>query len=299
MDTALSDIQQTQEPDPGGPVVSAEARKPLVTIRPKSGWAALDLIQVWQYRDLLLTLASRDVKLRYRQTALGVVWVILQPLVAAGIFSFVFGTVAKMPSPGKTPYIVFSYAGLLGWNIFSSTLSKVSGCLVGNANLISKVFFPRLVLPLSNIVSTLIDFVVALGMMGAMLIFWRINPGWSVLMLPVWVLLMLMFSTGIGLFAAALMVTYRDVQYILPVVTGFLMYASPVAYAVAAVPAKYQTIYSLNPLSGLLEAFRWSLLAHTDLPPGPLLYSIITSVIVFVLGAFAFKKMERKFADVI
>jgi len=252
METAFPETKGSgQTPDVDNPAAPAPARRPLVTIRPKSGWYALNLLQVWQYRDLLVTLAGRDVKLRYRQTALGVVWVVLQPLIAAGIFSFVFGKVAKMDSQGR-PYLVFSYAGLLGWNAFSGTLTKVSGCLVGNANLISKVFFPRLVLPLSNIFSTLIDFVVALVMMGVLLAVWHINPGWNVLLLPVWLLVTLMFSTGVGLYAAALMVTYRDVQYILPVATGFLMYASPVAYGIASVPPQYRTIFALNPLCGLL-----------------------------------------------
>ena len=272
--------------------------KPYLTIRPSSGWAALNVGQIWQFRDLLATLASRDVKLRYRQTALGVIWVILQPLLAAGIFSFVFGRVAKLPSDG-IPYFVFSYAGLLGWNAFSSTLGKVSGCLIGNSALISKVFFPRLVLPLSTIGSTIIDFFVALGMMAVLMIAYHVYPGVGIVLLPVWLLLLIMLAMGFGLFAAALMVSYRDVQYILPVVTQFLLYASPIAYALSAVPARLRGVYMLNPLSGLLEAFRWSLLGRGEVGLGYLSYSAVFSLLVFVSGSFAFKRMERRFADVI
>ncbi|MCW3098729.1 MAG: ABC-type polysaccharide/polyol phosphate export system, permease component [Chthonomonadaceae bacterium] len=279
--------------------------KPLQTIRPSSGWAALNLREIWQFRDLLLTLAGRDVKLRYRQTALGVVWVVLQPLIAAGIFSFVFGKVAGLKSPGVVPYFVFSYAGLLGWQAFSSTLTKASSCLVGNSQLVSKVFFPRLVLPISTVFSTLIDFGVALVMMFALMAFNHVVPTLAILTLPIWMVLILIMAMGIGMLAAAMMVSYRDVQYVLPVVTSFLQYASPVAYSVVMVmqklPAQYHPFYMLNPLSSLLEGLRWSLLGSSA--PAPdwnwAVYAALCAIGVFVWGAFGFKKMERKFADVI
>ena len=276
--------------------------KPFLIIEPQPGWQAISITELWQFRDLLTTLAARDVKLRYRQTALGAVWVILQPLMAAGIFSMVFGRVAKLPSDG-VPYFLFAYAGLLGWNVFNSTLGKASGCLVGNAQLVSKVYFPRLVLPLSTVFSSLIDFGVALAMLVVMLLFsgshpgW--GPGWGLLLLPVWLALLLLLSLGIGLMTSAMMVTYRDVQYVLPVLTQFLMYASPVAYALSAVPTNLRTLYHLNPLAILLEGFRWSLLGVGNLDASALLYAVVVSVGVFIWGAFAFKKMERKFADVI
>jgi lipopolysaccharide transport system permease protein len=276
--------------------------KPHLTIRPTSGWQALNLRQIWLFRDLLITLAERDVKLRYRQTALGVIWVILQPLIAAGIFSFVFGRVAGLPSEG-VPYIVFSYAGLLAWNAFNNTLTRTSSVLVQNSGLISKVYFPRLVLPLSTILSTLIDFAVALLMMVVLMVIYRVAPGPQVLLLPVWLLLVVMLAVGIGLYTSALMVSYRDVQYILPVVTQFLLYGSPVAYslsfALSKIPQQYHFLYLLNPLAGLMDAFRWSLLGRGELPLGAVLYSTVVAVACFVGGAFAFKKMERKFADVI
>jgi len=223
---------------------------------------------------------------------------VLQPLIGAGIFSFVFGKVAKVPTDG-VPYFLVSYVGLLAYTVFSGTLTKVSGCLVGNAQLISKVFFPRLVLPLSNVFSTLIDFGVALVMAIILSLSFGYSPGWHILLLPVWLALILMLSMGIGLYAAALMVSYRDVQYILPVATQFFLYASPVAYPLNAVPAKYHALYLYNPMAGLIEAFRWSLIGRGELPVGPLFYSAAWAVIAFVAGAFAFKNMEKKFADVI
>ncbi len=273
--------------------------KPTLSIVPTSGWQAINLPELWQFRDLLTTLAQRDVKLRYRQTSLGVLWVILQPLLAAGIFSFVFGKVAKLPAPDGIPYLVFSYAGLLAWNAFSSTLTKTSSCLLQNANLVSKVYFPRLALPLSTVFSTLIDFGVAFVVMIVLMLVNHIAPTLGILLLPVWLLLIVLLALGVGLYASALMVSYRDIQYVLPVVTQFLLYASPVAYAAALVPAKYRLIFEINPLTGLLEAFRWSLLGTGHFPLAAVSYSAIITVVVFVAGAFSFKAMERKFADVI
>ncbi len=277
---------------------SAPAPKPYLTIRASSGWQAVNLRELWLFRDLFLTLAGRDVKLRYRQTALGAVWVILQPLLAAGIFSFVFGKVAKLPSDG-IPYFVFSYAGLLAWNAFSSTLQRASACLIGNGPLLSKVYFPRLVLPLSTILATLIDFGVALTMMVGLMAVYHVVPTAGLLLLPVWLALILLLALGMGLYSSALMVSYRDVQYVMPVLIQFLLYGSPVAYAVSAVPAKLRAAYMLNPLAGLMEAFRWSLLGRGQLQWGPLAYSAVLCVGIFFLGALSFKRMERRFADVI
>lgn len=276
--------------------------KPYLSIRPSSGWAAVNVRELWQFRDLLMSLAGRDVKLRYKQTALGVIWVVLQPLMAAGIFSFVFGKLADFPSDG-VPYFLFSYAGLLGWNLFSGTLTKCSGCLIGNSQLISKVFFPRLVLPLSTIPSVLVDIGVALGMMLVLMAIYRVAPGWPILLLPVWMGLLLALALGIGLCTAALTVSYRDVQYILPVFTQILLYASPVAYSVnyalERISPAWRPYYLLNPLAGPLEAFRWSLLNTSPPPALALVWSITLSGVLFAAGAFSFKRMERRFADVI
>ena len=285
-------------------------QEPHLVIRPSRGWQALDLRQVWQFRDLLSTLAQRDVKLRYRQTALGAVWVILQPLIAAGIFSFVFGAVAGLPS-GNVPFIVFSYAGLLCWNLFSSTLNKTSNVLVANTQLVSKVYFPRLVLPLSTVYSSLIDFGVAAIVLAVLMLIYRVVPGWGLLLLPLWMLLTLTLSVGCGLFLSALMVSYRDVQYIVPVAMNFLLYASPVAYSVATALEKLQgkvspsllvwaeRAFLANPMAGLLEAFRWSVLGGPAPIWGAVIYSAACAIGLFAAGAFAFKRMEKRFADVI
>lgn len=251
------------------------------------------------FRDLLLSLAGRDLKVRYKQTALGVTWVILQPLIAAGIFAFVFGGVAKLEAPGAVPYFLFSFVGLLAWNAFSGSLNRASGAMLGNEHLVSKVYFPRLILPISTLFAALIDFAVALGMLGVLLVlFWKL-PTVSVLLMPLLLLLMLMLALGIGFAATALAVSYRDIGYIVPVALQFLLYASPVAYALQEVPEQYRAIYLLNPLAPLLEAFRWSVLGVGEVLWGYLAYAAAVSVLTFGLGAFVFKRMERKFADVI
>lgn len=277
------------------------SEKPYLVIQPTRGWAALNLPEIWQFRDLLLTLAGRDVKLRYRQTALGVIWVVLQPLLAAGIFSFVFGKVARIQTDG-VPSFLFSYAGLLGWNAFNNTLGKASTCLIQNSQLISKVFFPRLIVPLSTVFSTLIDFGVALAMMAVLLAVNHVPLGLPILLLPVLLLLILMLAVGVGLYVAALTVSYRDVQFVLPVLLQFLLYASPVAYPVSQVPVAWQRLYMLNPLAGLLEAFRWAFFHKITSHPvawWAVGYGAIFACSALVVGVFAFKKMERRFADVI
>ncbi len=269
-----------------------------VTIRPSSGWAALNLREVWQYRDLLLTLATRDLKLRYRQTALGAIWVILQPLLAAGIFSFVFGKVAKLPSDGK-PYFLFAYASLLGWNLFSNTLQRVNTSLLGNSQLVSKVYFPRLVLPLASIFATIVDFGVAFAMFLVLMVVNGVVPTLGILLLPFWLLLFLLLAMGVGMFCSALMVSYRDVGYIVPVMISFLQYASPVAYSTSAIPAHLRAWYLMNPVASILEGLRWSLLGSSTISAPGILSATIVSVAAFIIGAFAFKRMERRFADVI
>lgn len=277
----------------GGTRGAAPAVTPLV-LKATSGWSALQLLEVWQFRDLLFTLAGRDLKLRYKQTALGAIWVVLQPLAAAGILNFVFGTVAKM----NTSFAA-TLAGTTAWSLFASTLGKTSGCLVGNSHLISKVFFPRLILPLSSIPSTLVDFLAGMIMLGALLAFTGSVPTLAILLLPMWIALLLMLSLGIGMFTASLMVTYRDVGYVLPVVTQLLMFGSPVAYPANEVPAKWQLFYQLNPVTPLLQGFRWSLVHEAPPDWRFVAMAAVLSILVMVLGAFSFKRMERRFADVI
>jgi lipopolysaccharide transport system permease protein len=280
------------------PIRSGCAVEPHLVIEPRSGWSALNLVEVWQYRDLLFTLAERDVKLRYKQTALGVMWVVLQPLLAAGIFAIVFGRIAKLPTDGM-PYFVFSFAGLLGWNAFNSTLTKSSACIVQNRPLVSKVYFPRLVLPLSTILSTLIDFAVAMGLMVAMMAWYGVAAHWGIMLLPLWLVLLITLAVGIGLYTSALMVSYRDLQHVIPVLLQFLLYATPVAYSMSAVPERWRGFFLFNPLTSLLEGFRWSLLGRGQVHWGWVAYSVACVAVTFVGGAFAFKRMERRFADVI
>src|ERR1041385_2966790 len=195
--------------------------KPHLTIRPGSGWAALNLAEVWQFRDLLFTLAGRDIKVRYKQTFLGVLWVILQPVIGAGVFTVIFGKVLDVKT-GNTPYFLVAYSSLLGWNLFSGVLGKASGCLVGNAGLISKVYFPRFILPLNAIPSTIFDFGIALVIMIPLLIRYHIFPGPALLLLPLWIAMLIAAALGVGLVTAALMVSYRDVGYIMPLITQML-----------------------------------------------------------------------------
>jgi len=259
----------------------------------------LNVRQILAFRDLLFALGSRDVKLRYRQTALGVVWVVLQPLLAAGIFSFVFDKVAGLKAPNGLPYFVFSYAGMLGWNLFSSTLTKASTSLVQNAGLVSKVYFPKILVPLSSMFAGLVDFAVAFALFLILLPLYGIPITWQFALFPVWIGLILLAALGLGLYSSALMVTYRDVQYVVPVFVNMLLYATPIAYSLDAVPGSLRSIVAINPLTGLFEGLRWSLLGTGGPQTGYLIYSIVACVAAFVLGALLFGKVERRFADVI
>lgn len=280
------------------------AHRPRLVIEPPSAWAALNLRELWHFRELLLGFATRDVKLRYRQTALGVVWVILQPLLGAAIFAFVFGKVAKFRAPSdaagrEAPYLLFALCGMMLWTVFAGTLTRTSNSMVGNAHLVSKVYFPRIVLPLGMLSSSLLDFCVTLVFLAVLIGFKWYYPHANVVLLPVCLVLMLCLSLGIGLCATALSVSYRDVQFIVPVVTQLLLYASPVAYSAERVPEAYRHLFFLNPLAALLEACRWSLLSVGQVHWNYFVYSAGVCVTTLLVGAYAFSWMERKFADVV
>jgi lipopolysaccharide transport system permease protein len=275
-----------------------DERKPTVVIRPSSGWAALNLRELWEYRDLLFILAGRDIKLRYKQTALGIIWVILQPLVAALIFAAIFGNFAKLPSDGN-PYILFVFCGLLPWNYFSGALQRAGNSLISDSRLISKVYFPRLLIPLASTVAVLIDFAVTLLVLLGLMIFYGVSPTWQMLTLPFFLLLTTLAATGISLWLSALNVQYRDFMYAMPFIIQVWMYASPVVYATSIVPEKLRWIYSLNPAVGFIEGFRWALLGHSALTVQMIGITLIVSVLAFVSGAFFFRRIERGFADVI
>lgn len=274
-------------------------QRPTVVLQPSRGFQSLQLDQIWRFRDLLWAFASRDVKLRYKQTVLGAIWVVFQPLMASGIFTVVFGKIAGLESE-KVPYFVFAFASMMFWSVWSGTLGKASGSLVGNANLISKVAFPRLILPLSTTLSTLLDFCVALGVFVILAVVFHVSLTPAILVLPVVLLLFLMLASGIGVVTASLAVPYRDVQYIVPVLLQLLLYASPVAYDLNHPKvAPYRHFFEWNPLTGLFELARWSLLGY-PFPPLPLLiYSVVASVSIFALGVSVFRSMEKRFADVI
>jgi len=259
----------------------------------------LDFRELWHYRDLLWTLAARDLRLRYRQTALGVVWVVFQPVAGAGVFSFVFGSVAGF-GKGQPNYFLFSLAGLLVWNAFQSSLGKSSMALLGNAALVSKVYFPRLLLPLSTLLSTLVDFLIGLGVfvVAGLLSDWR--PDWFALCsIPLWLACALASATGAGLLCAALMTRFRDIQHALPMLLTFLMYASPVAYGRSAVPASFQKAFEWNPLAWMLEGSRAALLGSESVPWQWGLYAAGVSLGLLVSGILVFRRMERSFADVL
>jgi lipopolysaccharide transport system permease protein len=284
------------------PLAAIPDTKPHLVIKPKKGLVSIDFADIWRYRDLLFQLAGRDLKLRYKQTALGAIWVVLQPLMAAGIFTFVFGVLAKLPTDGK-PQFLISFIGLLGWGLFSGTLNKVSGSMAGNAHLITKVYFPRLILPLSGIPSTLVDFGVALGLGLVLMLLYGLGIPLQILLLPVWIVTLIAMAMGIGLVTASLAVSYRDINYILPVFLQMLLYASPVGYDASSVlasqPELIQQLYYLNPLAGLLEAFRWSFLGGTPPHALGLTITVVSSLTLLFAGLLMFKQLEKKFADIV
>jgi len=277
-----------------------EADRPLLVIKPQRRPVIFPWREVLEYRDLIRILAMRDVRLRYRQTAVGVAWVVLQPLIGAGLFAFIFGAVAQLPTGSeKVPYFVFSFVGLMIWNAFIQVFQKSSDSLVGNSGLVSKIYFPRVVLPLSTIHGVLIDFCVAAVVLAILMASYSIAPTAALLFLPVSLLIAIMLAMGIGLMAASLNVTYRDVRYVLPVVSQFLLWASPVAYASASVPEAWRWVLVLNPLVGILESFRWAVLGTPMTDWAPVVYSAVVAVVMFILGGWVFQRTERRFADVI
>ena len=296
--TARANGKAVATAEPAGVAALAPSRIPHVRICAEDRRPTIDLRELVRYRDLLWTLTDRDIKLRYKQTVLGVVWVVLQPLVASLIFAFVFGIVAGLSSNGR-PYVLFAFAGLTAWSVFANVVSRASGSLVSNAHIITKVYFPRLLLPFSAAAASLVDFVVSLGVMGLLMALYRIWPSWPILLLPVWTGVLLLMGMGLSLMASALMVRYRDINYLVPVVLQLGMFASPVAWSTAAVPVQHRWFVQINPLCGLVEAFRWSLLGQSTLHLHWLAYSVLTSILVFWIGAVVFKRLENDFADVI
>ena len=271
---------------------------PVTIIRPSRGWISLNLRDLWEYRDLLYFLTWRDIKVRYKQTVLGAAWAIIQPFFTMVVFSLFFGKLAKMPSD-DIPYPIFSYAALVPWTFFANGLSQSSSSLVASANLIKKVYFPRLVVPISSVISGAVDFVLAFVVLLGMMLYFGTVPTWNVLWLPLLLLLALVTSLGVGLWLTAMNVQFRDVRYAVPFLVQAWMFATPIAYPSSLLDEPWRTLYGINPMAGVVEGFRWALLgAHTA--PGPIVaVSALVAVGLLISGAFYFRRMEKTFADVV
>ncbi len=271
---------------------------PHMRIAPSKGWVSLKLHELWEYKELLYFLTWRDIKVRYKQTVLGAAWAIIQPFFTMVVFSLFFGELAKIPSDG-IPYPIFAYAALVPWTFFANGLSGASNSLVGSANLLRKVHFPRLSIPISTVLSGAVDFVVAFLVLLGMMLFYRVVPTVNCLWLPLLVLLALATSLGVGLWLSAMNVQFRDVRYAVPFLIQFWMFATPIAYPSSLLPESWRTVYALNPMVGVVEGLRWALLG-TQTSPGPIIIaSSLAAVIILVTGAFYFRRMEKTFADVV
>ncbi|NLG48562.1 MAG: ABC transporter permease [Chloroflexi bacterium] len=283
-----------------GDLAQAAPKKPTVAIRPTRGIATLHLRAVWEYRELLYFLVWRDLKVRYKQTMLGVLWILLQPLVSTTIFSVLFGLLLQVPT-GDVPYPVFALAGLLPWNYFSSALTRSSTSVVGSAHLITKVYFPRLIIPISGVLSGLADLLVSFIVLIGMMLAFGIAPTARMAVLPLLILLAMLTALGFGLWLAALNVRYRDINYLLPFLVQVWMYLTPVVYGSGLIPGEYHFLLSLNPMTGVVEGFRWALLGSASTPLSmPLLaVSVVIALAVLVSGAYFFRSTERSFADIV
>ena len=270
----------------------------VIHIAPTKGWVSLRLRELWEYRELLYFLVWRDVKVRYKQTVLGAAWAIIQPLFTMAVFSLFFGRLAKIPSDG-IPYPIFSYAALVPWTFFAQGLNQASNSLVGGANLLKKVYFPRLAMPIATVLSGVIDFALAFIVLIGMMLVYGIMPTINTLWLPLFLLLALITSLGAGLWLSAMNVQFRDVRYTVPFITQFWMFATPIVYPSSLLPEPWRTLYGINPMAGVVEGFRWALLG-TDTAPGPIIIvSSLAALMLLVSGAFYFRRMEKTFADVV
>jgi lipopolysaccharide transport system permease protein len=272
--------------------------KAFIHIRPKKGWQLIDFNELRQYRDLFYFLVIRDIKVKYKQTILGGLWAIIQPFFSMVIFTLFFGKLAKMPSDG-IPYPVFNFTAMVAWTYFSNSVSDAGNSLIGNTNLLSKVYFPRLIIPSSPVLAGLLDFAIAFVILLGMMMYYKIYPTLLILMTPLLVLLMILTASGVGMFLAALNAQYRDIRYTIPFLIQIWMFASPIVYPASMVPEKYRILYALNPMVGVIEGFRSALLGTTAFPFGMILISSAVSLILFLIGIMYFKQTERYFADII
>ncbi|NDJ78822.1 MAG: ABC transporter permease [Chloroflexi bacterium] len=268
-------------------------------ITPSRGWVSLQLNELWKYRELLYFLTWRDVKVRYKQTVLGAAWAIIQPFFTMIVFSLFFGQLAGIEADGGVPYPVATYTALVPWTFFANGLSQSSNSLVSSANLLKKIYFPRLVIPVSSVISGLVDFVLAFIVLMIMMLVYGIVPTINILFLPFFLLLAFTTALGVGLWLSAMNVQFRDVRYTIPFLTQFWLFATPIAYPSSLLDEPWRTIYGINPMAGVVEGFRWALLG-TDTSPGPMIFvSLATAITLLVSGAFYFRRMEKTFADVV
>lgn len=276
--------------------MTAPAR--VTVIRPSAGWTPLRLRELWEYRELLYFFVWRDIKVRYKQTALGAAWAVIQPFFTMVVFSIFFGRLARIPSEGL-PYPVFAYTALVPWTYFATALTQASNSLVEHSRLITKVYFPRVLVPAASVFAGLLDFAIAFVVLLGILLYYGITPTAAVLTLPLFVLLASATALGVGFWLSALNVQYRDVRYTIPFLIQFWLFATPVAYPSSLVPERWRPLYGLNPMAGVVEGFRWALLGKPD-APGPLLaVSVLTVAVLFLGGLLYFRRMERTFADVV
>jgi lipopolysaccharide transport system permease protein len=267
-------------------------------VKPSKGWISLKLKDLWEYRELFYFLTWRDIKVRYKQTVLGAAWAIIQPFFTMVVFSLFFGKLAKVPSDG-IPYPIFAYAALVPWTFFANGLSQSSNSMVENANLIKKVYFPRMVVPISSVISGVVDFVLAFLVLLGMMFFYGIFPTKNIIWLPLLLVMAFVTALGVGLWFSALNVQFRDVRYTVPFLTQFWLFATPIAYPSSLLSEPWRTLYGINPMVGVVEGFRWALLG-TETAPGPII--VVSALVALALlggGAFYFRRMEKSFADVV
>jgi len=271
---------------------------PTVYLRPSKGWLGLNLKELWRYRELIYFLTWRDIKVRYKQAVLGIAWALLQPILTMVITSVVFGVLLEVPS-GDIPYPVFVFSALLPWQLFATSLQKSSQSLVGNANLLTKIYFPRLIIPLSSVLAVMLDFAISSVMLIVMMLFYKVQASWQMFWLIPLVVLAIMAALAVGLWLSALNVQYRDIQHMVPFIVQIWMYASPVVYPIETIPAGIlRTLYGLNPMVGVIQGFRWALFGGAA-PDFTLLISSVVVVVLFISGLFYFRRMEKTFADIV
>jgi lipopolysaccharide transport system permease protein len=277
---------------------------PTLVIRPSRGWAAVDLRELWSYRELIAHLAARTVTVRYKQTLLGIFWAILNPFLTMIVFSIFFGRLAGVSSDG-VPYPIFSYTALLPWNLFTSGLTEGSRSLLSNRAMVTKVYFPRLALPLAAVVTGIVDLIIAFALLLGIMFYYNrfqgyeFNLSWAWLTLPFFVLLALATALGMALWLSALNVRYRDVNYITPFIVQFLLFLTPIVYSATVVPEQWQWLYSLNPMASVVTGFRWALLGTANPPDMSLAVSVFAAMLILISGTYFFRRMERSFADTI